>query len=459
SRNSAACSTDSSIPRERATQDQVTLTESRDTSREEPLLSEGRVSSAFSEDEISRIADTFNLKHVDTTDDFLLFVYAEKYPIRQRDVAIPLSSASEILEAMDRNAERMEEFEGWVDPEKGFVEFDIRMQAIGAIRGVALEKFTFESHACIHTHHYSPPSESVGSLVHPVLRVTSPDGSTCIEISRNSPLAVPLLPVNLDARQSRTVSTLKVFLGGSAGKADCERRALDLANSFLFELNTRNRTSYALRPRLQQHVRRIRASELIYSVRFPKTSIPKQVAALFSAPSDAMRSSHTSSFLSYYQILEHYLPAVHKRETVRKVRRVLRSLDFDEEKDSSILKILGSVERAHGASEGEQLKVLIEECVPDDKLRAFFELDHGGHFGKKGPIFWISAIHLNSGESLSSQVSKRVYALRNRIVHAKDDARYAEASVLLPGSHEAMRLYPDVELVRTLAVEVIVDNR
>ncbi|MFE8007795.1 hypothetical protein [Streptomyces sp. NPDC057418] len=422
-------------------------------------MSEGRVSSEFSEDQISRIANIFNLKHVDTTGDFLLFVYAEKYPIRHRDVAIPLSSAIEILEAVDRNAERMEEFEGWVDPERGFVEFDIRMQAIGAIRGVAIEKFTFESRACIHAHQCSPPSESVGDMVYPVLRVTSSDGSTCIEISRNSPLSVPLLPLNLDARQSRTVTTLKVFLGGAAGRADCERRALDLANSFLFELNTRNRTSYALRPRLQQPVRRTRASEIEYSVRFPKTSVPKQVAALFSAPSDAMRGSHTSSFLSYYQILEHYLPAIHKRETVRKVRRVLRSLDFDEEKDSSILKILGSVERAHGASEGEQLKALIEECVPDEKLRSFFEFDHGGHFGKKGPISWVSAIHLNSGESLASQVSKRVYALRNRIVHAKDDSRYAEASVLLPGSHEAMRLYPDVELVRTLAIEVIVDNR
>ncbi len=438
---------------------QMSVISRAESRREELLLSQDRVSSAFSEDDISRIADIFNLNHLDTTEDFLLFVNAEKNPIRHRDVAIPLGSASEIIEALGRNAERMEEFEGWVDPEKGFVEFDIRMQTIGAMRGSALDKFTFESHACIHAHHGSPPSESVGSIVYPVLRVTSPDGSTCIEISRNSPLSVPLLPLNLDARQSRTASTLKVFLGGPVGRVDCERRALDLANSFLFELNTRNRTSYALRPRLQQYVRRIRASDLIHSVRFPKTSVPKQVAALFSAPSDAMRGSHTSSFLSYYQILEHYLPAVHKRETVRKVRRVLRSLDFDEEKDSSILKILGSVERAHGASEGEQLKALIAECVPDEKLRAFFELDHGDHFGRKGPISWISAINLNSGESLSSQVSKRVYALRNRIVHAKDDVRYAEASVLLPGSHEAMRLYPDVELVRALAIEVIVDNQ
>lgn len=422
-------------------------------------MSEGSGSQVLSDSEVSRIAKVFDLEHADTTKEFLLFLNPEKGYARNRHVAIPFNCAYEILQAMDRGAERMDEFEGWVDPAKGFVEFEVRLQTIGSIRGSSFEKFTYEYRECGHTHQSSPPSEIIGDSMYHVIRVTSSDGATCIEISRNSPLSVPLLPEILDSRQGRSTSTLKVFLGGAVEKSECERRALDLANSFLFELNTRNKTFYALRPRLQRYARPNRASGLNYTVRFPKTSVPKHVAALFSAPSEAMRANYTSSFLSYYQILEHYLPAVHRRETVRKVRRVLRSLDFDEEKDSSILKVLGSVERAHGASEGEQLRALIEECVSEEKLRAYFDLDHGGHFGKKGPVLGAPPIHMNSGESLPAQVAKRVYMLRNRIVHAKNDARYADASVLLPGSHEAMRLYPDVELVRTLAVEVIVDNR
>ncbi|MFH8444798.1 hypothetical protein ACH4D3_26710 [Streptomyces sp. NPDC018026] len=141
------------------------------------------------------------------------------------------------------------------------------------------------------------------------------------------------------------------------------------------------------------------------------------------------------------------------------MRRILRAIDFDEEKDSSVLQILNSVERSHGASEGEQLEALIAEAAPEEKLREFFTRDHGGHFEKNGPIAGVHAINLKSGEALPSQVAKRIYMLRNRIVHAKDDVRYAESKVLLPLSYEALRLSPDIELLRLLAIEVIVDNR
>ncbi|MGW6460922.1 hypothetical protein ACWF94_34180 [Streptomyces sp. NPDC055078] len=412
----------------------------------------------FNEEEISRIAEILDLKYSEMTTEFLLFDSSDASRIRRRDVAIPVASAAAMVKALERGAERMEEYEGWVDPENGFAEFEVRMQALGPMTRT-LEKFTFEIRPCPHDHQKSPPYEVIGDMLHPIMRVTSPEDSTCIEISRNSPLSPPLLPFKLDARNSRTTSTLKVFSVRGVEKSELEHRATALANSFLFELNARNRTAYTLRPRQQAHARRRYASDFSHSVRFPKTLVPKHVAALFSIPSEGMRNSHTSSFLSYYQILEYYLPTVHRRETVRKVRKVLRSLEFDEGKDLSILKVVSSVERAHGASEGDQLRALVNECVPEDKLREFFDLDHDGHFGKRGPISGVTPIHPASGESIASQVAKRVYGVRNRIVHAKDDARYAETSVLLPMSHEALRLYPDIELLRMLAIEVIVDNQ
>ncbi|MDX2393433.1 hypothetical protein NJL88_25875 [Streptomyces sp. DK15] len=421
-------------------------------------MSADKVVRVLSDADISRIADTLELKHTGKNSDFLIFETLGGGFTRQRDVAIPLAEAGEILDALNRGAERLKEYEGWVDPEKGFAEFEIRMLRLGAIRHSTVDRFTFESHPCAHGHSYSPPHEVVANNYYHVWRVTSPDGSICIELSPNSPLSVPLISLDLEGRGSRIESTLKVFLGGATGGGDLSNRAIGLANSFLFELNARNGTLYALKPRLQAHVRPRRAQSISHAVRFPKARVPKHVAALFAMASDA-RGGHTSSFLAYYQILEHYLPAAHKRDNVRKVRRILRSLDFDEEKDSSILKVLNSVDRAHGASEGEQLRTLVEECIPEDRLREFFELDHGTHFGKRGPISGVVAIHLNSGESLGSQVAKRVYALRNRIVHAKDDVRYAEASVLLPGGHEDVRLRPDVELLRVLAIEAIVDNQ
>ncbi|MEV6573004.1 hypothetical protein [Streptomyces sp. NPDC051577] len=412
----------------------------------------------LADDQISRVALKLDLDYVNKVDDLLVFNSADSRGALRGEVAIPVKVVAYMVTALDRGADRTHRYEGWIDPSKGFVEFEVRAHSFMPIR--RLEKFSFETRPCLHVHSSSPPTEFIGNMVYPLIRVTSPDGNTCIEISRNSMLCPPRLPVDLGERGSRTHTTLKIFTGGSLGVVDLERKAVDLANSMLFELNARHRAAYSLRTRAEGPDRQHLKPEISYEVRFPKTPVPDSVAALFAIPSDfTLRRHRTLAFLSYYQILEYYLPVAHKREAVRRVRRVLRSLDFDTEKDSSVLKILNSVERSHGASEGEQLRALVEDSVPEDKLRAFFEGLDERHFGKRGPISGVGAIHLNSGESIGSQVAKRVYALRNRIVHAKDDPRYAGAAVLLPGSSEEAHLLPDIELMRLLAVEVVVDNR
>ncbi|MFJ9648163.1 hypothetical protein [Streptomyces sp. NPDC101206] len=422
------------------------------------MLEEENVSE-LSDEQISRIALKLDLTYVEQAEGLLVFDSTRQAGVqRGGEVAIPTGCAMEILEALDRGADRMEGYEGWVDPQNGFAEFEVQSQGLAELRRT--ERFTFETRPCSHTHDATPPYESAEGMMHPIVRVTSPDGNTCIELSRNTPLCVPRLPVDLKEGRGRTQTTLKIFIGETLERGELERKALGLANSMLFEFDARHRAAYVIRQKWQDIDSRPRRPAISYSVRYPRTSVPVDVAALFSIPSAfTLRRYRTLAFLSYYQILEFYLPAAHRRDALRKVRRVLRSLEFDTEKDSSVLKIVNSVERSQGASEGDQLRTLIEECVPEEKLREFFEEGHGGHFGKRGPISGVAAIHLNSGESVASQVAKRVYALRNRIVHAKDDARYADASVLLPGSREAGQLGPDIELMRLLAIEAIVDNR
>ncbi|MEU1498516.1 hypothetical protein [Streptomyces sp. NPDC005732] len=416
----------------------------------------------FDPKEISKIEQSFNLRYIGTDKGFLMLEFPGNNRPRRREAAIPIDAAFEILEAIDRGAERMEEHEGWIDPQRGFAEFEVRQHRLNALRSSTIDQFTFEFHQCTHAHAFNPPfaHHEDGDLLSTVVRVTSSDGSTCIEISPNSPLCSPLLPEYADRERAHTQTTLKVYFSGPRDKADLIQKSRELASSFLFELNVRHRCPYSLRPRMESPSYRRQEAPISRTVRFPKTSVPENIAALFSIPSDStLRGNHTLSYLSYYQILEHYLPAVHKRETVRKVRRILRSLDFDDKRDASVLQILNSVERSHGASESEQLRALLEECVPEGKLREFFSMDHGVHFGKNGPISGIPAINPKSGQSLASQAAKRIYMLRNRIVHAKDDVRYAESKVLLPLSHEALRLSPDIELLRLLAIEVIVDNQ
>ncbi|MEU9489180.1 hypothetical protein AB0D83_37020 [Streptomyces decoyicus] len=418
--------------------------------------------SDFEAAEIKAIERANGWRFAESNADYLTFEL--NHVTWRREVGvIPVEAARVMLNSISQGGGGMDEFEGWVDAKAGLVEFSISMDGIGALRGSTADRFTYDVHPCHHSHEFEPPhfEDEIKRHIHPVLRVTSRDRSTCVEISPSSPLCAPLMPLEDNRTRDRRPATLKVHFDARLERDEILHKALDLANSFLFELNVRNRILYSLRPKLERLAVTRHAIPANRDVRFPKIAVPQDAAALFAASQQlSARDGSVLTYLSLYQVLEHYFPAVHRREAVRKVRRILRSVDFDEHRDSSVMKILSSVERSHGASEGEQLRTLLEECVSDAKLKDFFSLDHSGHFNRNGPISGVNPINpKNEKEPLASQVAKRVYQLRNRIVHAKDDVRFSESKVLLPTSREACNLGPDFHLLRMLAIEVIVDNQ
>ncbi|CAM5681892.1 hypothetical protein SMICM17S_01599 [Streptomyces microflavus] len=195
-------------------------------------------------------------------------------------------------------------------------------------------------------------------------------------------------------------------------------------------------------------------------IRFPKVQVPREVSALFSFAGEAV-DNPPFMFLAYYQVLEYYLPHAASRGGLKKIRREMRALDFDDKSDASVLRVLNCIERNNNSNEEDQLKTLVSECIRSDMLSEFITLDaNAKHFSKNGPKLSVPAINPKSTtETLAVQVAKRTYALRNRIVHAKDNPRYAESSVLLPRSKEAGLLAPDIQLVRLLAIETVVDNQ
>jgi hypothetical protein len=413
--------------------------------------------------EIRKIEKILGLQLKEEVSGGYIFQSSRENWIRVSEFLLSPAAVSDALEAANRGAERMAEHEGWLDPARGFAEFEIIQQTIiPLIRRP--EEFHFDIHPCLHEHQYEPPTwkEVESDTVSPVARVTSRDGSTCLEISPGTTLCPVPIEANSGRGENRRMTTLKIFLGTSATMQDLTRRARDLANSFLFELSARNRCNYALRPKRSSMAVRRYSGAMNFNVRFPRSSVSNSVSVLFSLPHNyAARGNNTLSYLSYYQILEQYFPAIHKREAVRKIRGIIRSLEFDEGEDSSVLRILHSVERSRGASDGDQLRVLVEECVTEEKITEFFHHDHKGHFGSKGPISGVPPIVMQGKNlpPLHAQVANRVYALRNRIVHAKDDTRFDESQVLLPQSREAMALHSDIDLVRLLATEVICNGR
>jgi len=101
---------------------------------------------------------------------------------------------------------------------------------------------------------------------------------------------------------------------------------------------------------------------------------------------------------------------------------------------------------------------LLREFVRTDLLKEFFSRDWGNHFSNHGPIKGVKFINVKS-PSFLEEVADRVKQIRNRIVDTKDDPRYQEARVVLPRSHEAHSLWPDVELMRFLASGAILTGQ
>ena len=165
-------------------------------------------------------------------------------------------------------------------------------------------------------------------------------------------------------------------------------------------------------------------------IRFPRTRIQPEVADLFNFAGQAT-DNMLLAFLNYYQTLEYFMPAAVRQGALKRIRRELRDPKFDEDSDQSILRIASAAERSINMPEAAQIRVLVAEYVRRDVLEDFFKHDWGNYFSKRGPIEGVPAISLESPEFLN-HVADRIYQIRNRIVHAKDDPRYQEARVLLP---------------------------
>ncbi|MFG3584805.1 hypothetical protein [Streptomyces sp. NPDC047990] len=396
-----------------------------------------------------------------------MFVDAKPGRRGERFRYVPIDGLSIVADDLVNGAIEHSEYAGYVLPGRGYAEFSVRPNRSVPPRRY-IEKYNWVSDHAECGHHFTlqgptrpirdGENRGIGFHVH------SPKERSCVELSRATVTASflndpwPFVVPSPDSGM-RTY-TLKVFVEPEMDADSVSRRATDIAARVLFELDIRNGLSLLLEPRERLRVSFDLASGASApSIRFPRLKTPREVAALFSFASEAY-DNPPFIFLSYYQVLEYYLPMAHKRDAVKALRIALRDPYFDEGEDSSVLALLHSIERLKQASEEDQLKVLMRDFVREEKLKEFFKDADLKHFASKGPIAGIPEISFHpKSDPLSLQVAKRVYALRNRIVHAKDDPKYASIPVLLPRSVEANNLKPDISLARLLATEAVIHGQ
>jgi hypothetical protein len=166
-------------------------------------------------------------------------------------------------------------------------------------------------------------------------------------------------------------------------------------------------------------------------------------------------------FLAFYQVLEFYFPIYSQAEAQRKLRTILKDPTFRGDRDADIGKLLSSIQITRSGAYGDersQLKATLFECVDSDTLRDFLESDlsRKEFYATKGKGLFHRLPLANPSADLRGDVAERMYDIRCKIVHTKNDLRDGEVELLLPFSKEAEQLSFDIELAQYLAQRVLI---
>ncbi|MEV7842295.1 hypothetical protein AB0O77_34615, partial [Streptomyces albidoflavus] len=159
-------------------------------------------------------------------------------------------------------------------------------------------------------------------------------------------------------------------------------------------------------------------------------------------------------------MLEYYFPTYSRRDTLDKLRHELRDPRFevgDYAHLSRLLNLAAREGKGYG-SERDQLKATIKGCLTEEHVRGFFggDAEWVSHF-EGSAVKDVTRVHLKDQKNdLLNQVANRVYDIRCRIVHTKEDGGDSTSEILLPFSKEAASLGPDVELVKFLAQKCLI---
>ncbi|GAA3057459.1 hypothetical protein GCM10017562_22880 [Streptomyces roseofulvus] len=390
-------------------------------------------------------------------------------PVR-REVHLPKIHHATLLSQLEKKVEHTKKWAGIAIPSDGYLEVllgpnQTQMPSPYVARRLSTLVADRADSDCTRSH----DSDNSSSLYFEGFRegrrpfkIHLTGNDACIEISGPSPACHALANYGFSARPRYTAS-LRIFFDRPMKAEEIETAAEPLVASLLYELDVRNHLNMRPPKWPSQADRRrpANAEQPEQIVRFPEVAIEPEISVLFRFAGSATENPPLA-FLSYYQVLESFFPAAGRRSALKKIERELTNPLFNRHNDKHLMRLLNVGESAATASEAAHLKMLLDEFVRGDILADFFkENQWGKHFTKQGPIKGIEEnINLDNRQTpLTHQVAERVYRIRNRIVHAKDDPKYQETPALLPQSDEAESLWPDIDLVRLLVCEVILSDQ
>lgn len=238
----------------------------------------------------------------------------------------------------------------------------------------------------------------------------------------------------------------------------------DLSNSLFIQIDLRFDSPLTIakdRPFRRAAASRSRLDE-DNQLAYPKHSYDKDPSSLYWYARSAT-AMPLLQFLAFYQCIEYFFPQYARQETIARVKNVLKDPTFDGSKDSSVNRILdATLEGRRGllVEERKQLGATLKHCVDAGALADFLEETEGRkqYYSKDYKKISEKAINSRDEANLLAQTSERIYDIRCKIVHTKnqDTGEGESEGIILPFSKEADLLVDDVDLIKFLARKVLI---
>jgi len=233
-----------------------------------------------------------------------------------------------------------------------------------------------------------------------------------------------------------------------------------LTGSVLFQIDLLTNISFVIERSRRQIYRRRPLMSLSAALEYPKTQFEKAPLALYSYARSAV-GMPLLQFLAFYQVMEYYFPLYSESEAHRKLKALLKDPTFRINRDSDIARVLTVIQTSRAGSFGDertQLRSTISECLDDESIREFIELnpERKEYFQGKPKSPYHKLPVATPTADLRSDVAQRIYDIRCKIVHTKNDSRDASVELLLPFTPEAEQLFHDIELVQFVAQKVLI---
>lgn len=237
----------------------------------------------------------------------------------------------------------------------------------------------------------------------------------------------------------------------------------DLSNSLFLQIDLRFDTPLVLGRDRGSRLRRTRQqsrSAEDNQIAFPRFLYQKNPSLLYWYARSAT-SMPLLQFLAFYQCIEFFFPQYTKKETIERIRNVLKHPTFDCEKDNDVNTVLNVTIEGHRgpfAEERKQLRVTLQQCVEAADLRDFYGADELRKSFYQHDFKTTSKVRVDLSENsdVVNQTAERIYDLRCKVVHTKNLDAGTGDEMLLPFSKESESLAYDVELVQFLARKVLV---